>query len=288
MITYRRLGRNGRFGNQLFQIASTIGIAASIGREAIFPPWRNYDHSEHEKMCSSSIGKFFVNDLATMNEWLENKSRKWPVISIPFGADIRPRQLPRNMPFVLDGFLQSEKYFINAESFIREQFKTSEYHKAPIINKSYCSIHVRRGDYIGLNVYNELSKKYYTDAVNMMIDRGFRKFFVFSDDIKTTRELFTAWKIGDEYPFCEIFYSDNIPFDYFECREFHEAYLNDFVTMKSYGGHIISNSTFSWWTAWLSDSDCVIAPRNWVLPHMKSDQPDQDINSERWIVIDES
>ena len=40
MITYRQLGRNGQLGNQLWQIAGTIGIAYKAGDMAAFPFWR--------------------------------------------------------------------------------------------------------------------------------------------------------------------------------------------------------------------------------------------------------
>ena len=40
MITYRNLGRNGQLGNQLWQIASTAGIAHREGDQAGFPFWR--------------------------------------------------------------------------------------------------------------------------------------------------------------------------------------------------------------------------------------------------------
>jgi len=53
MITYRALGHYGRFGNQLWQIASTIGIAHSKRQEFSFPQW------EYQK--------YFVNDLPVMN-----------------------------------------------------------------------------------------------------------------------------------------------------------------------------------------------------------------------------
>ena len=44
MITFNELGRYGRFGNQMFQIASTIGLATKHGYEFGFPYWMNYDH----------------------------------------------------------------------------------------------------------------------------------------------------------------------------------------------------------------------------------------------------
>lgn len=275
----------GRFGNQLFQIASTIGVASHVGREAVFPAWRNHDHQQHNKLASTSIGKLFANQLSTMSDAIAIKSLRWPVYHVPFGTCPVWRNLPKKS-FSLDGFMQSEKYFIHCEAFIREQFRTAEITRAPLINKSYCSIHVRRGDYVNLNVYLELRRFYYDEAVKMMVDRGFRKFFVFSDDINETRELFQKWDIGAAYPYVDIYFSDQMPSHFYKCTEFHEQYINDFVTMKSYGGHIISNSTFSWWTAYLSDSDCVIAPRDWVMPHMKRDMPDHEINADRFISID--
>ena len=39
MVTYSQLGNKGRLGNQLFQIASTIGIATENGRPFAFPDW---------------------------------------------------------------------------------------------------------------------------------------------------------------------------------------------------------------------------------------------------------
>ena len=41
MVTYKRLGTNGELGNQLFQIAATIGYAEKIKSDFIFPRWVN-------------------------------------------------------------------------------------------------------------------------------------------------------------------------------------------------------------------------------------------------------
>ena len=44
MITFNKLGQYGRFGNQLFHIASTIGIAKKQGYEFSFPNWSERAH----------------------------------------------------------------------------------------------------------------------------------------------------------------------------------------------------------------------------------------------------
>ena len=44
MLTYHKIGKNGRFGNQLFQIAATIGIALSCGDTYGFAKWDYQDY----------------------------------------------------------------------------------------------------------------------------------------------------------------------------------------------------------------------------------------------------
>ena len=46
MVTFAQLGRYGRLGNQMFQVASTIGIAKANGYDYVFPEWVNHDAVE--------------------------------------------------------------------------------------------------------------------------------------------------------------------------------------------------------------------------------------------------
>jgi hypothetical protein len=48
--------------------------------------------------------------------------------------------------------------------------------------------------------------------------------------------------------------------------------------------HIIGNSTFSWWGAWLSNSKQIIAPSQWFDGDLKTNKLD-DLYLDDWIVL---
>src|ERR1044072_7384933 len=68
IVTYNQLGRYGRFANQLYQIAGTIGIARKNGFDFAFPEWKNYDHAERfHSQEDIDLQKYFVNPLPVYN-----------------------------------------------------------------------------------------------------------------------------------------------------------------------------------------------------------------------------
>lgn len=263
-VSFRELGKLGRFGNQLFQIAGTIGIAALNGRDAVFPDWKNSDHVAHSPGASSRIG-IFKNSLEAIPDRVP---ARWANIRVPLHFE-RIR-LQNGFDFNLSGFMQSEKYFEHVEAEIRRQFETID--RPSIIAKTVCSVHVRRGDYVG-SIYTLPDQAYYSRAMAHMTSLGFKKFAVFSDDLPAARALLGP--IADDIRV-------ELLFDYPVGEELRgrEKYLRDFCAIKSMGGHIISNSSFSWWAAWLSNEPHVIAPREWFLPG--APHSDRDIVPERW------
>ena len=108
------------------------------------------------------------------------------------------------------------------------------------------AIHVRRGDYVGNKFYvNLFDTLYYQDAMREFDS----KFIVFSDDIEWCKQQ-------------EIFK---------DC-EFSEgkSELEDLNLMASCVGHIIANSSFSWWGAFISPyTKKVIAPKNWYTDNIE-------------------
>ena len=119
------------------------------------------------------------------------------------------------------------------------------------------AIHVRRGDYVGNPFYVDLTKTdYYQRAIAEFPNA---KFLVFSDDIDFCKKYF----IGEQYEFDE---SDEI------------TALN---RMASCTGHIIANSSFSWWGAYLSPhTKKIIAPKLWY-----SDGVERTKTPDNWIRI---
>lgn len=151
------------------------------------------------------------------------------------------------------GYWQSERYFKEYKKDILELMNI------PMIDPESVSLHVRRGDYLKLaNYHPTQSVDYYLKAAEKFKDN---KIKVFSDDIE--------W--------CQL----NFPADW-EYSVGNDA-ITDFKSMASCQYHIISNSSYSWWAAWLNGQK-VIAPKNWLgkaLSHYKT----TDLLPKTWEVI---
>ena len=121
------------------------------------------------------------------------------------------------------------------------------------------SIHVRRGDYLELSDFHPTCEvSYYDDAMKNF--EGYTP-LVFSDDVALCKE-----NLSHHHP---IFVEGND--------------LNvDMCLMSMCDGHIISNSSFSWWAAWLGNKKNVVAPKTWFGPAGPQDW--EDIYCEGWIL----
>jgi hypothetical protein len=186
------------------------------------------------------------------------------------------------------GFWQSEKYFKKHSDIIRADFTL----RNPIsddakvweekIKKAPTSIalHARRGDYVNdkkTNQYHGVcDEKYYQSAYNEIIKRipqnelAGHEVFIFSDDI--------AWVKENVSLPCPIHFVSETKMPNYE-----EMYL-----MSACNHNIISNSSFSWWGAWLNQNKnkIVIAPKQWFAPSAKvSDQISKSIVPEEWIRV---
>jgi hypothetical protein len=178
----------------------------------------------------------------------------------------------------LEGFWQSEQYFKPIENVIRKEFVVKD--PPSVINKQYLeqiksvnavSVHVRRGDYVSDKVTHEVHGvcdiRYYTEAIHRIASEVADPcFFIFSDDMDWTKANVTV----DGFP---VFYIDhNSAADYEDLR-----------LMYSCKHHIIANSSFSWWGAWLSNNTDkkVIAPKQWF----RSLVTNKDIIPDGWLTL---
>lgn len=136
-----------------------------------------------------------------------------------------------------DIYLQSEKYFEKHKEKIRSVFGSS----IGFIDK--IAVHVRRGDYVNNPFYVDLFLDgYYDRAMNVFPVKN-EYFLVFSDDIEWCKEQST-----------------------FKGCEFSEGFseIDDLNRMASCQAHIIANSSYSWWGAYLSPyGGQVMAPEKW-------------------------
>jgi Glycosyl transferase family 11 len=156
----------------------------------------------------------------------------------------------------LRGYFQCERYFESPDELrrtVREGIAGGH-------NASYASltsqiedadsvcIHVRRGDYLSSPVHAHCGLDYYEQAMATMRGRVSQPmFFVFSDDLAWCRQQ----AIFQDAVFVNVDGARSNP-------------LIDLDLMVRCKHHIIANSTFSWWGAWLaSATPSVIAPSTW-------------------------
>ncbi|UFS72705.1 alpha-1,2-fucosyltransferase [Geomonas sp. RF6] len=160
----------------------------------------------------------------------------------------------------LDGYWQSPRYFEQFEDVIRKDFTLLPSPDAAnlvaataIEGCTSVSLHVRRGDYVSNpaigNIHGSSSLEYYAQAVQTMLERVPQAhFFVFSDEPQWVKDNL---KIA-------------APTTYLHHNGPDKGY-EDLRLMTRCKHHIIANSSFSWWGAWLADApgQFVIAPKRW-------------------------
>lgn len=179
----------------------------------------------------------------------------------------------------LEGYWQTEKYFYDAAATIRRDFvfrtpldKKNDESATLISEVNAVSLHVRRGDYVSdartAETHGLCSIEYYRAAVQVVAERvPNAHLFVFSDDI--------CW-VKKNLPL-------DLPANYIDHNQGAQSF-NDMRLMSMCKHHIIANSSFSWWGAWLNPnpSKIVVAPRKWF---SMSGYNTSDIICSGWLVI---
>lgn len=187
-----------------------------------------------------------------------------------------PSALSRPACTYYDGYWQHEEYFkhIHQELFATFIFPTFDDERNQTTaqlatSTNSCSIHIRRGDYLTDPLRKGTTNGNYVIAAIQKMKQEVKpeKWLVFSDDIawcqqhlastlNATNTIFVDWNTG--------------------ANSIHDMHL-----MALCRHHIIANSSFSWWGAWLSQQEgTTIAPANWMnLKDVCSPVPDN------WIKI---
>ena len=161
----------------------------------------------------------------------------------------------------LEGFFQSEKYFSEISDVLRKDLQL----KKPLAGRNLklseeiqshnsVSLHIRRGDYVrlekNLQKHGVTSEAYYTKAIAEISAKvSDPHFFIFTDEPDWVRQHFkTAF-----------------PYQVADTNQTPESAWLDMQLMSQCRHHIICNSTFSWWGAWLNprNDKIVVAPRQW-------------------------
>lgn len=154
------------------------------------------------------------------------------------------RQLPFWDGMELVGYFQSELYFKGHATDVMNAFRYT-----PAVCEDLrgtVAVHVRRGDFLEADKHPVVSVDYLNAAWVHMSRLGFSRFHIYSDD--------PAWS------------EENVPFG--DVMPMGEPW-SDLVEMSRCGASIISNSSFSWWAAWLGEQN-VHTPRPVYSPNHKN------------------
>ena len=181
---------------------------------------------------------------------------------------IKPKDLK---DIYMVGYWQSEKYFRECADIIRSDFtfriplidENLEAYQEILETPSSISLHVRRGDYLenkNLSIHGVCSLGYYKNAVKMIEEHcsNTPRVFVFSDDPD-----WVSKNLKLPYPVRYIVH--NTP----------ENAIEDLRLMTVCRHHVIANSSFSWWGAWLrsNENGKVVSPSKWFV-NPNYDNPD--------------
>lgn len=247
-ITFPRLEQVGRLGNQLWQIAATLGYAVQRGDVVALPPEWSY------------------------RPWFsipESVYRAGPGTPSPVFAthlSIQARQYLQDLSI----------WSPHAEGQVREWFAPSPAAEAILKATSVyeavtgsIAVHVRRGD----NVYQQEwfwlpTLEYFERALATLPPAPV---VVFSDDIPWCREHLQPGRLGRAVTFFE-----GIARPKEQEPDYMTAPIMDWVDlflMTRARYHVISNSTYSWWAAWLSGNPMPIYPGRWFGPRLTFADP---------------
>lgn len=270
----------GGLGNQLFQYASAKGLAASLGRRLKMDSLTGFPRDQYRR--SYRLHRFALPEVtASASEvWLARalSCRRWLGLR---RAESRALQrgefflpwLERDLPgaaVYLEAYLQSPRYFSQIEAQVRREL-SAQLLREPAAHDylrlaegvAAVSIHVRRQDYS-----RRLTADYYRRAVHLIEMRVPRAhFFVFGDD--------PGWVVDQ--------------LDWLEPKTVVQNMgpdddITDLSLMAGCQHHVVANSTFSWWGAWLAGAQrgLVVAPAcGWT---DSSGRPN-DLFPPEWMVI---
>lgn len=280
----------GGLGNQLFQYAAARRVAEKFGVEVVLDPYWFSHPRPGETQRQPELGKYNVK--LRVGSAQEQRAWKWRrgrlgrlIARFAAGEEVVREQgfaynesverAPDNSYLI--GFWQSERYFSDIREVLLNELqpiaapseRDSEIMSAMSACNAIC-VHVRRGDYVSLNsaatYHGVCSLDYYARAIKYITQQTDNPtLFIFSDDPDWTRENLVT---------------DDCPVQYVNHNSAGDAF-QDLRMMSRCKHHIIANSSFSWWGAWLSThpDQIVIAPEQWFL----AGRPTPDLLPSTWI-----
>lgn len=286
----------GGLGNQMFQYAAGRALTLARGQSYKLDVTDFSGYSLHHgfeldrvfNVCSQHASEVEIRSILGWQGWgsvrrllarrqLAPLRRRAFVVEPSFAYWSGISSVPTDCYLV--GYWQSEKYFKSIADTLRQDFSF----KVPLwgrnaelageINRSNAvSLHVRRGDYMSnpktLATHGLCTLEYYRSAMVHIAERVHNPcFYIFSDDMSWVQNNLGAGFL------CHYVAHNNGKDSY-----------NDMQLMSLCRHHIVANSSFSWWGAWLNPSveKIVIMPAHWFA---RATLATDDISPAQWLRI---
>ena len=283
----------GGLGNQMFQYAAGRALSLAVEQTFLldlrgFTNYALHNGFELDRVFAAPVKVATAGDVRNMLGWrspalvgkvlkrIQSPFLHGPRLAIEphfnYWSGLRTGGTKR----YLMGYWQSEMYFKDYAETLRSDFnfkipldETNRNIAQRIQHSNAVSLHVRRGDYIthtpNAKILSTCSLDYYNQAIDYISKRvDSPHFFLFSDDMEWVKA------------------SLDIPFEktYIEHNRGADSY-RDMQLMHMCRHHVIANSSFSWWGAWLNPypDKLVVAPKTWF----SDGKVDDDLIPREWI-----
>lgn len=276
MITLKEIGYTGRLGNQMFMFATAFAVAKEKGYTlGIFEDnmkiWKGdgcLDLGTNEwipYVCELDKFKISCHLISCHLTYKWEPKHQYTETSFNFQPEIFNIKDDTN----LSGYFQSYKYFDKYREEIIEEF-TPKRDTGWVGKDKYdglISLHVRRGDYVGHPGFPTIDQTYIIKALKE-VEFANHRLVIFSDDINWCKQMFA----NDE----RITFFSNT-------NDTTVDAVTELWLMSQCDHNIISNSSYSWWAAYLNanPNKKVIAPKKWFA----DDRDTTDLCPPDWIRI---
>lgn len=240
----------GGLGNQLFGWATGFALSRKLNLSLTLDT-RNLVARPYE------LSAFKLSEQIQLTCGKEKSLRSFKLMDTSFEENsFRYDRSFENIskPKSLKGYFQSWKYFdayqSEIQSVLRLKQESNELRLLSEITTTYqvLGVHIRRGDYVGLENYHGLtSSTYFKNALKTIRKlSGVEKIMVFSDDIVVARDVFPEG-------------------DYYISSHELDSSPETLILMSRCKSFIGSNSSFSWWAGYIGSthSEFRIFPRPW-------------------------
>jgi hypothetical protein len=256
----------------MFQLAFAHATAARLGTTYVYgrPPFK-------ETELGPPLWKLFdIGPWASpftrarrYAEFLARYGHRARIVEIEQDAEPEEAIAGLREGIVYTGFYQSERWFSGHEEAVRRMFTPLPEHEAefrrryPDLERPYVCIHVRRTDYLETGVW-ALPTSWFLDALAALPGIEGHRIVVVSDDPEGVRSEFAGHFDG-------VFDAN--------------SQMVDLLLLMEADAVITSNSSFSWWGAWLNRRQApVVAPRHWLGFAAGREEPRGAV-PDRWISV---